>query len=134
MSWETIMTDLILTLTPILSVIVIYVLVIIARFVVGNTNNTVVKAALANLEQIIFSTVTALSQTLVDDLKRTKPNGKLTDEEADLIKNKALSSIRNQIGSKDMNVLVNNFGSVDELIDNILEQKVAENKLRRGDI
>jgi len=134
MNWETVMVDLTLTLMPILSAIAAYVLVTIARYVARHSNNMVVKAALANLEQIIFSTVTALSQTIVDDLKRSKPNGKLTEEEARLIKDKALSSIKTQMGSRDLKVLTNNLGSLDELIDNILERKVAENKLRRGHI
>jgi len=132
MDWESFMVDLILTLIPLLATIVTYVLIAIARFVISQNNNGIIKAALINLEQIILATVTALSQTLVDDLKQSRANSKLTNEEAALIKNKAMSSIKKQMGTKDMEILQKNFGSVDELIDNILEQKVMENKLRRG--
>ncbi|KJS82176.1 MAG: hypothetical protein JM58_15760 [Peptococcaceae bacterium BICA1-8] len=132
MEWESFMVDLILTLTPVLATILAYVLIALARFVIGQTNNDIIKAAVTNLEQIILATVTALSQTLVDDLKQNRANNKLTDEEAALIKDKAMSSIKKQMGIKDMDILQKNFGSVDDLIDNILEQKVMENKLRRG--
>ncbi|MGI6226489.1 MAG: hypothetical protein ACOYJ1_09560 [Peptococcales bacterium] len=134
MNWETIMVDLTLTLLPILSAIAAYMLITIARYFLRNSNNLLLTSALDNLEQIIFSTVTALSQTIVDDLKRSKPDGKLSNEEAILIKNKALSSIRTQMGEKDIKILMENFGSVDELMDNIIEKSVAENKLRRGHI
>jgi len=134
MDWGNLMQELGLTLVPILGSIVAYVLITIARYIATSSNNQIVKAALTNLEQIIFSTVTALSQTMVDDLKRNKANGKLTVEEAGLIKDKAISSIKNQVGSKDMEILAKYFSSIDELIDNMIEEKVAENKLRRGQI
>ncbi|MDK2822213.1 MAG: hypothetical protein PWQ67_73 [Clostridia bacterium] len=132
MNWESFMVDLTLTLLPVLSTLAAYVLIAIGRFVLSHTNNTIVKTALANLEKIILATVSALSQTLVDDLKRSKPDGKLSDEEAELIKNKALSSIRKQISVKQLEVLEKNFGSVEELIDNLLEEKVMETKLKKG--
>lgn len=132
MNWESFMVDLTLTLLPVLSTLAAYVLIAIGRFVLSHTNNTIVKTALANLEKIILATVSALSQTLVDDLKRSKPDGKLSDEEAELIKNKALSSIRKQISEKQLEVLEKNFGSVEELIDNLLEEKVMETKLKKG--
>ena len=132
MEWESFMVNLILTLIPILATILSYVFIALARFVISQTNNGIIKAALTNLEQIILATVTALSQTLVDDLKHSRANSKLTDEEAALIKDKAMNSIKKQISLKDMDSLQRSFGSVDELMDNILEQKVMENKLRRG--
>lgn len=132
MNWENIMVELTLTIIPILSTIIAYVLITIARYMLRNSNNLLLKTAFTNLEQVILATVTALSQTIVDDLKQSKRNGKLTDEEALLIKNKAISAIHNQMSEKDMKVLATNFGSVDELIDNIIERTVAENKLRRG--
>ena len=132
MEWESFMVNLILTLIPILATILSYVFIALARFVISQTNNGIITAALTNLEQIILATVTALSQTLVDDLKHSRANSKLTDEEAALIKDKAMNSIKKQISLKDMDILQRSFGSVDELMDNILEQKVMENKLRRG--
>lgn len=134
MSWETIMTDLTKTLMPILSIMVGYVLMVIGRYVRRTTNNLILKSALLNLEKIILSTVTALSQTFVDDLKQNRSTGKLTEEEAKLIKSKALASIQKQLGDQDKDILINHFGSLDELIDNMVEQKVMENKLRKGEI
>jgi hypothetical protein len=119
---------------PILSIMVGYVLMVIGRYVRRTTNNLILKSALLNLEKIILSTVTALSQTFVDDLKQNRSTGKLTEEEAKLIKSKALASIQKQLGDQDKDILINHFGSLDELIDNMVEQKVMENKLRKGEI
>jgi hypothetical protein len=134
MNWDTLITELTIAILPVLFIIAGYVLIIIARYIRTRTDNQIVSFALTNLEQIIFSTVTALSQTLVDDLKGSRASGKLTAEEADLIKNKAISSVHKQLSTKDREILTEYFGSVEELIDNIIEQKVAENKLRKGDI
>lgn len=134
MNWDTLINELIITLLPVLFIIAGYVLIMIARHIRRNTDNLIIEFALTNLEKIVFSTVTALSQTLVDDLKGSRANGKLTTEEADLIKNKAISSVHKQLSSKDREILSGYFGSLEELIDNIIEQKVAENKLRKGDI
>jgi len=133
MSWENFMVDLIMTLIPVLASTVVYVLVNIGRFVIRSTDNMLAKAALENLEKVILATVSSLSQTIVDDLKQNRCDGKLSDEEASLVKNKALLSIREQTNSNQMNILEKQFGSVEEFIDNMLEQKVMETKLKKGD-
>jgi len=133
MNWEKFMMDLTITLVPIISTIVAYILVAIGRFIIKHTDNMVVKAALENLEKIILATVSSLSQTIVDDLKKKSRSGKLSNEEAQLIKSKAISSIHKQISPKQLEILEKNFGSVSDLIDNMLEQKVMETKLKKGD-
>ncbi|MFZ5942991.1 MAG: hypothetical protein ACOYVD_02700 [Bacillota bacterium] len=132
MNWETFIVNLILGLIPVITSIAAYVLIKAARFLIQHTDNLVVKAALENLEKIVFSTVTSLGQTIVDDLKRSKIDGKLTKEEADLIKNKAFSSIEKQLSEQQKEILSKQLGSIDEFIDNLIEQKVMENKLMKG--
>jgi len=133
MNWESFMVDLTVSLMPIITSIAAYVLIAIGRLIIQHSDNMVAKTALENLEKVILATVSSLSQTIVDDLKRSRSSGKLTNEEAMLVKNKALASVGKQINSRQMKVLEKKFGSVDELIDNMLEQKVMETKLKKGD-
>ncbi|MDD2388048.1 MAG: hypothetical protein PHP52_14835, partial [Bacteroidales bacterium] len=100
--------------------IAVYVLIIIAHLMLGLANNSEVNAALANVGKVIDN-----------DLNAGNFNEELTEVEAKLIRDKALASIRNQVASCDMRVLEKGFSDIDELIENILEQKVAENKLKK---
>ncbi|MFZ7104762.1 MAG: hypothetical protein ACOWWO_19170 [Peptococcaceae bacterium] len=133
MNWESLMVDLSVTLMPVLGSLAAYVLVVIGRFILNYIGISTANSAYFDLEKIVLATVNALSQTVVDDLKQSKANGKLSDEEAGLVKNKAVNSINKQLGSKQLEVLKRKFGCVEELIDNLVEQKVMETKLRKGD-
>lgn len=119
MFWDKSISDLIWHLVPMLSSMVAYFLIIIAYYMLDQANNLEFEVALTNVEKMIDN-----------NFEPSNTNGKLTEAQFMFIKDKALVSLRNEVSCADMKILERRFGEVDKLIVNILEKKIADNKLK----
>lgn len=133
MDWNILMNELVITLVPILLTLLGYTLIAVAKNVSSRTENIIVKGAIDNLERIVANTVVSLNQTIVDEMKEMNRAGKLTKEDAKRIKEKAKELIRQQITEKDRKLLLDSCCSTETLLDTMIEEKVAEAKMRKGD-
>lgn len=77
--------------------------------------------ALVVVDTIVLDVVKELNQTVVNDLKRAKADGKLSPEEAAEIKDKALHLIVDRLGGSYFKIIQKAFGSVWILISTKVE-------------
>lgn len=75
-----------------------------------------------------MNVVQTLNQTLVQDLKAASEDGKLTKDDAILIKNNALDMLKNTLSEDIRELLGEVFGDTDVYLSNVLEKVVCQVK------
>jgi hypothetical protein len=101
----------------------------VAQFVAAKTKNQALAGILTRANEAVFSAVSDVAQTYVDDLKRGAADGKLTDEERDEAKRKALGKAKRLLGSDGMKLLAKvlgfkTAGQADEFLSAKIEDAV----------
>lgn len=84
--------------------------------------------AVADAGELVAATVNALTASTVKNLKEASADGKLTLTEASIIKNKALTQIKNQMPSAVAKAACLVVGDLDEYIKGKIEQEVIKAK------
>lgn len=87
--------------------------------------------ALVLLDQVVIEVVKELNQTVVEELKKAKSDGKLTRDEAEQIKCKAVDLVLKRLGIGMIKILENNLGVVVDLIGTKIEAAVHDLKKRK---
>jgi hypothetical protein len=90
-------------------------------------NNKLVHGLLI-LDHLVIDVVKELNQTVVEDLKHANADGKLTSDEAEQIKNKAIDLVMKRMGSGMISVLGSAFGSVFDLVSTKVEATIFDLK------
>jgi hypothetical protein len=96
---------------------------------ISKLKNDQVKQALEQLTKITQSVVKSLNQTLVPMLKEKASDGKLSKEDIQAIKDKAINMIKAQIQNDVLDVLARNTIDVNQRISTEIESQVYESKL-----
>ena len=115
-------------LLPILATIATALIPILMReaisYIKAKTNNEKVNAALDQLNDIVYTTVLELEQTVRKDLS----DGKLTEEEKTEIKQLAISKIKGQLSGFATTQLQVVVQSLEDYISSKIEAFLIENK------
>jgi mRNA deadenylase 3'-5' endonuclease subunit Ccr4 len=90
-------------------------------------DNKLVQALLL-LDNIVVDVVKELNQTVVEDLKKAREDGKLTADEAQQIKNKAIDLVLNRLGAGFVKIIEVAFGPVLSLISTKIEATLFDLK------
>lgn len=129
MNWNQIGTELLIALLP------IFVLVLTTLFSYGvayiRQRWSWAKQAqtIEQVESMTLGTVVALQQSLVDNLKAANEDGKLTSEEAAVIKQQALATLQKQLTDGQCKVLAAVTADVTTWLSNTIEKAVVGHKL-----
>jgi hypothetical protein len=93
--------------------------------------NSKLSQALIILDQIVIDVVRELNQTIVDDLKAAKADGKLTRDEAEQIKHKAIELVIKKMGGDMLKTLQAYMGPITNLLATKVEAAVFDAKRNR---
>ncbi|MCX7923013.1 MAG: hypothetical protein N3B21_13535 [Clostridia bacterium] len=122
---NTIITALVI---PILTSITVYLVSFLKKKALAleaKTNNDTLKKFIDLAENIIETTVTAVSQTFVDDLKKNGTFDKASQAEAfEMAKQKILSTISENVKQ----TLISLYGDLDQYVDSRIEYYVRKVK------
>jgi rRNA-processing protein FCF1 len=129
MDWERIVTELLIALVPLLTMVLTAAIAYGAAYL--RQRNAWLKEArtVDAVEDQARDTVLALQQTLVDELKAAKADGKLTDEEKAAIKAKALERLESKITESQAAILAAITGDVSAWLADRIERVLVEHKL-----
>lgn len=92
-----------------------------------NTNATLM-TYIDLLKDITTNVIVSLNSSVVDDLKKASSDGKLTIEEAEEIKNKAIKKIVAQLSDDVVATLTIGVGDLNEYISNLIDKRVEDVK------
>lgn len=81
------------------------------------------------INDIIQTLVVATNQTVVEELKKTNKNGKLTNEQADEIYNTVRESVYECLDSDQVAYLINQYGNVEDALRLLIEKSVNYNHI-----
>ncbi|HBF37940.1 MAG TPA: hypothetical protein DDW50_11525 [Firmicutes bacterium] len=84
--------------------------------------------ALIILDQIVIAVVQELNQTVVADLKAAKADGKLTKDEAEQIKHKAMELVIKKLGVDMLKTIQMYFGPITDILVTKIEAAVFDAK------
>lgn len=95
----------------------------------ANIKDSNIKSALNTVENCITTVVLELSQTVVDDLKASSADGKLTPDEIAKIKSDAVSKVEALLSTDVSSTLNQVFGDAQAYISSKIEAEVKKLKL-----
>ncbi len=120
--------DLLIYGLPLVTAGSVYALTAASLFLTVRYRNSRLAQALVILDEAVISVVKELNQTVVDDLKKARADGKLTPDEAKQIKSKAVELVLTRLGSKVPRLLQKRFGSLFNLVGTKVEATVYDLK------
>ncbi len=123
--------DLLIYGLPLVTAGSVYALTAASLFLTVRYRNSRLAQALVVLDEAVISVVKELNQTVVEDLKKARADGKLTPDEAQQIKSKAVELVLTRLGSKVPRLLQKGFGSLFNLVATKIEATVYD--LKRGE-
>lgn len=80
------------------------------------------------LNDTVGNVVSGLNQELVNDMKLANTDGKLTKEEIEDIKEKAIKRVFNILGENGTLILKSAYGDLSQLVDSKIEKVVQDAK------
>jgi hypothetical protein len=93
-----------------------------------NYQNSKLTQVLFILDQIVINVVQELNQTVVEDLKAASVDGKLTRDEAEQIKHKAIEMVLKRLGGNMLKTIQINMGPITNLLATKIEAAVFDAK------
>lgn len=81
------------------------------------------------IEDIIWKAVVTVKQDVVDDLKASAPNGKLTDEQKKSVYDMAYTMIESALSEEQIELIKKVYGNSDNGMNILIENKVVESKM-----
>jgi hypothetical protein len=121
-------SELLVSALPFITAGTAYVLTIAGIFLSSRYRNNKLASALIFLDKIVIDVVKELNQTTVEELKKARADGKLTSDEAEQIKHKAIDLILTRLGINLIRELQRAFGPVVTLIGTKIEAAVHDSK------
>lgn len=97
----------------------------LAQLIRAKVKNEDLKGALLRLDDAVLSTVKDLQQTLVEQLKAARADGRITEAEKQQLKNKALAAAKASLGTAGRAEVAKAFGLDADAFDALLSSKLA---------
>jgi predicted XRE-type DNA-binding protein len=123
------------TLSPLLLPMLGWVVARLAQLITARVDNEYLRGVLLRLDDAVFAAVRELQQIVVDDLKSTSTDGRLTQADKARIKQDALLTIRSHLGTNGLKevatILGLDNGEVNKLISTKIEAAVHDLKMAR---
>lgn len=123
--------DLLIVGLPLVTAGSVYALTATALYLTTRYRDNRLAQALVVLDEVVISVVKELNQTMVDDLKKARADGKLTPEEAEQIKKQAVDLVMNRLGAGIPQVLQKTFGPLLALVSTKIEATLYDLKKSR---
>lgn len=108
--------------------LIVIILGFVVKYLKENVKNSTVTKTVDIFERVVNNSVAFVQQTIVDDLKEANADGKLTDEEKEYVKKRAIAAINAQLSTEAKEVLAQVFGDIDDIIDKWIESSVTKLK------
>lgn len=89
---------------------------LIRDLIKSKIENETIESVLTRVNEVVFSTVEELEQTLKKEWKKAAADGKITDKEKQELKDIAISKIKKRLGDKTLGLLKEHFGCVEDFI------------------
>ena len=121
-------------LTPVLIAALTWAAAKLAQLVRAKVKNEYLRGVLVRLDDVVFTAVKDLQQTVVNEIKLASADGKITDAEKRRIKDQAIANAKSHLGTKGIGELAKVLGLDSGAIDGLLSSKVeaAVHDLRRA--
>lgn len=129
MDWERIMTELLVALIPLFTIVLTAAIAYAAAYVRQRYIWAREARTVSAVEEAARDTVLALQQTVVDDLKAANEDGKLTGAEKDEIKRRALWTLQEKLTSNQRAILSAITADVTAWLSDKLERALVEHKI-----
>lgn len=84
--------------------------------------------AIIILQDLVKTNVVAIEETLKKDLLEAAEDGKLTKEDASVLKNSVIELTNSQLSQINKNALLKLFGDLNSVIGSMIEKEVKQNK------
>lgn len=101
------------------------------KFIATKTKNEEINAAMTRITETTKTVVDNITQTVVMDYKNATNDGKLSNSQANTLKNKAYNAVVEQVPLWVRTVAEGGVHSVRSLIDAKIEQAVLNQKIKR---
>ncbi|WP_132014916.1 hypothetical protein [Hydrogenispora ethanolica] len=108
----------------------VYAMTATALYLTTRYRDNRLAQALVVLDEVVISVVKELNQTVVDDLKKARADGKLTREEAEQIKKQAVELVMSRLGAGLPRILQKTFGPLFDLVSTKIEATLYD--LKKG--
>jgi hypothetical protein len=125
MDYQKIVTDIILTLIPIIVTFLITLIRKKTAEIESKINNKEVEKYLGILEKAVESSVINISSTYVDALKK---NNSFGEDEAKIAMELATNKVISILGTSGYEVLSEVHGDINQLVESLIEKYVVWNK------
>jgi hypothetical protein len=121
-------------LSPILLAALTWASAKLAQLIRAKVRSEYLSQVLIRLDEAIFTSVKAVQQSVVDEIKAASADGKITDDEKKRIKEKAIATVKAHLGTKGVADVVKILGLEGGALDGLLSSKVeaAVHDLRRA--
>jgi sorbitol-specific phosphotransferase system component IIBC len=120
--------DIIAYSLPLLTTGITAVLTMAGFYLNRKYQNSKLTQALFIVNQIVIDVVKELNQTVVDELKAARMDGKLTRDEADQIKHKAIEMTLQRLGMDLLKTIQSSMGPITDLLATKIEAAVFDHK------
>jgi len=124
----TLIGDFLIFTLPLIMAGVVYALTAAGIYLSNKYRNNQLVQALLILNQLVMDVVKELNQSVVEDLKAARADGKLTADEAKQIKDKAIDLILSRLDSGFIRVIQGVFGSVYPVVSTKIEAAIFDLK------
>ena len=95
-----------------------------AAYIRRAVDNEYLRGVLVRLDEAVINAVKDLQQTVVDELKATTADGKISDAEKKRLKDAAMANVRSYLGVKGIGVLAEVLGLSGGALDRFLGSKI----------
>lgn len=124
----TLIGDFLIFTLPLITAGLVYALTAAGIYWSNKYRNNKLVQTLLILNQLVVDVVKELNQSVVEDLKNARADGKLTADEAKQIKDKAIDLVLSRLDDNFIRVIQGVFGSIYHLISTKIEAAIFDLK------
>jgi hypothetical protein len=120
--------DILVYTLPLMTTGITVVLTMAGIYLNRKYQNSKLSQALLIVDQVVIDVVKELNQTVVEELKAAKVDGKLSKDEAEQIRNKAVDLILKRLGSDMIKIIQTSMGPVTDVVITKIEAAIFDHK------
>lgn len=124
----TLIGDFLIFTLPLVTAVLVYALTAAGIYLSNKYRNNKLIQTLLILNQLVMDVVKELNQSVVEDLKAARADGKLTVDEAKQIKDKAVDLVLSRLDNDFIRVIQGAFGSIYQVISTKIEAAIFDLK------
>ena len=124
----TLIGDFLIFTLPLVTAVLVYALTAAGIYLSNKYRNNKLVQTLLILNQLVMDVVKELNQSVVEDLKAARADGKLTVDEAKQIKDKAVDLVLSRLDNDFIRVIQGAFGSIYQVISTKIEAAIFDLK------